>query len=122
MSVLLPESQCRERDARRRARHSLHSKKKKSASSLSDGGQVSPKSDVAACNTVCENPLELLRREERIVVEKLVAYQDQYEVPTEEAVSSLTRSTVVFCLSVSIAVSHLLLSHFCSTFFDWFID
>lgn len=84
-SGLLPESQCRERDARRKVKRRFHPKKH-STSPL-------PKTDSPAAD-VCENPLELLKAEERRVVEKLVAYQDQYDVPSEEAISTLSLGMV----------------------------
>nr|AUS83915.1 ecdysone receptor [Eisenia fetida] len=89
---LLPESQCKERDARRRARRRQHPApppKTRSSGSFSESSPQPPTPPTLAV----ENPLELLEPAERQMIEKLVAYQDQYEIPSEEAISTLSLST-----------------------------
>jgi len=89
---LLSDDQCRIRDARRKAKRMLHSTMKSSSlSSSADEQQVTSAMDDKVKGDVGEEsgPLDKLDKENKDLIERLVTYQDMYEVPSKESIEAL---------------------------------
>ena len=94
LAGLLSDDQCKARDARRKARQKVQ----RSNSGVADQsdetcGSVDSmiKTEVASPPLACD-PLELLSIDQRELLEKIVLYQDEFELPNEEDVKRVSVS------------------------------
>jgi len=96
---LLSEKQCVARNARRQETHKVKRRQHRLGVVSVQGRQVTsgvvaddPPSAPPASETppVCHSPLQMLSDEHRDLVSLLVAYQDKYDLPTDEDIRKVS--------------------------------
>ena len=97
---LLSDDQCKARDVRRKARQKVQ-KPQPTQVDLPDSQQT-PDSDssIGQCPPLLTpdlniNPLEQMPQEQREMLEKLVVYQDEFELPREEDLQKISVSMLI---------------------------
>ena len=84
----MSDGQCKARDARRKAKQRLKTPKEKCVLVVEEPmDQV--QEPMNQYQEPAYNPLDHLDNEQKDLVEKLVAWQDQYEVPSDDDISKL---------------------------------
>ena len=112
---LLSERQCIARNARRQETHKTKRRQHRLGVVSVQGRQVTSgvvsddPSAAAACETppVCHSPLQMLTDEHRDLISLLVAYQDKYDLPTEDDIRKVSVSPD---MSVCLSVTHNIMS------------
>ena len=84
-SGLLSEEQCKARDVRRKARQPKREPRVKTCKADTT---KKPQEE----EKLPENPLDFMGNTARTLLEKVVTYQDQYDLPSEEDVKKITVS------------------------------
>jgi len=102
---LLSEKQCVARNARRQDTHKVKRRQHRLGVVSVQGRQVTsgvvvvddvpPALPTSDTPPVCHSPLQMLSDEQRDLVSLLVAYQDKYDLPTDEDIRKVS-----VCLSV----------------------
>lgn len=90
---LLSESQCTARNARRQETHKLKRQQQRqddtvttAASSCSWSLPAAAAAAASGSESLCHSPLQLLSDDHRDLIALIVAYQDKYDLPTDEDV------------------------------------
>ena len=115
LSGLLSDEQCKARDVRRKARIDLKRKQNVDESQDSpdsvntNSGSPNPVK-IEKVTTTDLNPMDHISPDERELVEKIVLYQEEFELPKEEDVQKLTVS-INYTKTISNIYNRSLLSH-----------
>ncbi|XP_013421724.1 ecdysone receptor [Lingula anatina] len=96
---LLSDEQCKARDARRKSKNvgqrkghpSPDSNTGTNVAELSNSSKDTGRSNSASGNDITQDPLSEITEKEKVLVEMLVVYQDQYEIAKEEDIKKVSQ-------------------------------